>query len=29
MDQNGRTLETEDKVNLTLLISEQRCHVIL
>ena len=28
-DQNGRPLEIEDKVNLTLLINKQKSHVTL
>ena len=28
-DQNGRSLEIEDKVNLTLLINKQKWHIIL
>ena len=28
-DQNGTPLETEDKVNLTLLINKERWHIIL
>ena len=28
-DQNGRSLETEDKANLILLINKQKWHVIL
>ena len=28
-DQNGRPLEIEDKVNLTLVINKQKCHDIL